>query len=151
MVRLMNVFYGEVAGADRPNRPKVTLGTFDGVHLGHQRVLRDLVAWACSTDTDAAAVTFDRRPRALLSGQPGEEITSLPHRLLLFERLGLDATLVLTFDNALAAQEPEAFVREILVEQLGATVLRVGTGTRTLKDALNEALRDWMASCRDTH
>ena len=130
MVRLMNVFYGEVAGADRPNRPKVTLGTFDGVHLGHQRVLRDLIAWARGTNTDAVAITFDRRPRALLSGQPGEEITSLPHRLLLFERLGLDATLVLTFDKTLAAQEPEAFVREILVAQLGATGVLLGHDAR---------------------
>ena len=133
----MEVFYGQVPdmpdrrGRAQPlHRPKATLGTFDGVHLGHQRVLRELITWARATNTGALAVTFDRTPRDTLAGAPSEQITSLPHRLLLFERLGLDVTLVLTFDQALAAREPEAFVRELFAEQLHVSGVLLGHDTR---------------------
>lgn len=111
-------------------RPKVTLGTFDGVHLGHQKVLRELLAWARSTDTDALVVTFDRKPRRVLDGGDAEHILSLNHRLLLFERLGLDAVVVLAFDATLAAMEPEDFVRNVLLDRIGVEGVLLGHDTR---------------------
>lgn len=126
----MKVFHGYPSEPASLLRPKVTLGVFDGVHLGHQRVLRRLVAWARGTDSDAAVVTFDRRPRDALLGKPSEPVTSVPHRLLLFERMGIDAALVLTFDKALASSEPETFVQEVLVERLGAAGVLLGHDAR---------------------
>jgi len=126
----MKVFYGQLPHDGCLTRPKVTLGTFDGVHLGHQRVLRDLVAWARSTNSDAVVITFDRKPRDMLSNSPTDFITSLPHRLKWFERLGMDAVLVLTFEPRLAAMSPEAFVREIIVGSLGASGVLLGHDTR---------------------
>ena len=100
--------FRDVTSAVGPfTRAKVTVGTFDGVHRGHLRVLRELLAWARAADGDAVVLTFDRAPRSVLSARPAGQILSLPHRLMLFERLGLDAAVVLKFDSALAAQEPE--------------------------------------------
>jgi len=135
-VILMKVFYGEASAADGlgatpfPQRPKATLGTFDGVHLGHQRVLRELVTWAHDTRTRSLVLTFDRKPRDVLAGKPAEQIISLSHRLLLFERLGIDAALVLTFDEDLAAQEAETFVRNLLLERLHVSGVLLGHDTR---------------------
>jgi len=144
-------------------RAKVTVGTFDGVHRGHLRVLRELLSWARATEGDAVALTFDRAPRAALSAKPagfsppadssapgdlsavvpqsGTKaeaaelrraglILSLPHRLMLFERLGLDAAVVLKFDAEFASQEPEEFVREILVNRLKVSGVLLGHDTR---------------------
>lgn len=126
----MRVIHGREAHIPRLTRPKVTLGTFDGVHLGHQRVLERTVNWAHSTDAVAVAVTFDRRPRQTLAGVGPDHITSLRHRLLLLERLGVDLVLVLAFDRALASCEPEAFIREILLDTLGAGGVLLGHDTR---------------------
>jgi riboflavin kinase/FMN adenylyltransferase len=119
-------------------RAKVTVGTFDGVHRGHLRVLRELLSWARATDSDAVVLTFDRAPRSVLpalskaegSGKPAGLILSLPHRLKLLERLGLDAAIVLKFNSELAALEPEEFVREILVNRLKAGGVLLGHDTR---------------------
>jgi len=126
----MKVFHGRISEDGSVVQPKIALGTFDGVHLGHQQVLRELLTWARATGSDAVVLTFDRRPRDALAGRPSDLITSVPHRLLLFERLGMDATLVLTFDEALASREPEAFVKDVLVEQLHATGVLLGHDTQ---------------------
>jgi len=110
--------------------PKVTLGTFDGVHLGHQRVLRRLRTWAQRTGSEAVVITFDRRPLETLRGTPPELLTSLRHRLLLIERLGIHAVLVLKFDVALAACEADEFVQRVLVRKLRLSGILLGHDTR---------------------
>jgi riboflavin kinase/FMN adenylyltransferase len=133
----MKTFHGLTSAAGPFRKAKVTLGTFDGVHRGHLSVLRRLIAWARASDGDAVVLTFDRPPRAALTGKSrsprsagGGQILSLEHRLMLFERLGLDATVVLTFDSALAALEPEEFVKDLLVDRLKAEGVLLGHDTR---------------------
>jgi len=126
----MKVFRGQPAVCEQPGSAKVTLGMFDGVHLGHQEVLRELVTWARATETAAVVITFDCKPRDAIAGEGANDITSLPHRLLLFERLGVDVALVLPFDESLRNMEPEAFVERILVEQLHADGVLLGHDTR---------------------
>ena len=133
----MKTFHGLTSAVGPFTKAKVTLGTFDGVHRGHLSVLRRLLAWAHETGGDAVVVTFDRPPRSALTGKPrlprgasGGQILSLDHRLMLFERLGLDATVVLTFDPALAALEPEEFVKDLLVDRLKAEGVLLGHDTR---------------------
>lgn len=133
----MKTFHGLTSAVGPFTKAKVTLGTFDGVHRGHLSVLRRLLAWARETGGDAVVVTFDRPPRAALAGKPrlqrgasSGQILSLDHRLMLFERLGLDATVVLAFDPALAALEPEEFVKDLLVTRLKAEGVLLGHDTR---------------------
>jgi riboflavin kinase/FMN adenylyltransferase len=141
----MKTFHGLNSAVGPFTKAKVTLGTFDGVHRGHLSVLRRLLAWARETKGEAVVLTFDRPPRAALAGVPakpmagkprsqrsvsGGQILSLKHRLMLFDRLGLDATVVLTFDAALAALEPEEFVKNLLVDRLKAEGVLLGHDTR---------------------
>ena len=109
----------------------VTIGNFDGVHRGHQAVLARLVDDALREGAAAVAITFHPHPVAVLyPSRAPAQIIGLDDRLDLLEATGLDAVLVMEFTPQLAAWEPERFVREVLVEALGATLVVVGRDTR---------------------
>ncbi|MBN1442398.1 MAG: riboflavin biosynthesis protein RibF [Planctomycetes bacterium] len=103
-----------------------TVGFFDGVHRGHLKILEALKAWAGEAGAEPVVVTFDRHPQAILGGHPPVPVVSLRHRLLLLERAGVSATLVLRFDRDLAAWPAERFAREVLIGALGARRLLLG-------------------------
>lgn len=107
----------------------VTWGVFDGVHRGHQQILRETLARAREIGGEAIVVTFDRHPRTVLTGVSTPLITSLSHRLALLERLELDAAVVLPFDRDFAALRAEEFVRRVLVECLSARGVVAGYNT----------------------
>ena len=102
----------------------VALGTFDGVHLGHRRVIEAALA----AGLQAAVVTFDPHPRAAL-GNRVELISTLERRLELIESLGVTETLVLPFTPDLSLQTPEEFARNVL-EPMGARVVVAGANFR---------------------
>jgi riboflavin kinase/FMN adenylyltransferase len=109
----------------------VAIGKFDGVHAGHRRVLAELVAVARRDSLAVTVVTFDRHPLSLL------DPTLLPEALLSnnqkVERLastGVEATLMLTFNDALRQFSPEQFVQVVLVDALHARVVMVGSDFR---------------------
>ncbi len=117
-------------GERRP-RTVVTVGNFDGVHLGHQQIVRGVAKRARAMDAMAAAVTFDPHPLKIL--RPAEApplISTLAQRLAGLDELGLDAVLLLKFDVALSRLSPEEFVRRILVERLRAAAILVGENFR---------------------
>lgn len=116
------------AARERPadSERVATVGFFDGIHLGHQRVLDELKGWAASVSAEPVVVTFDRHPQAVLDGHPPVPVISLEHRLLLLEREGIAATLVLHFDRELASWPPERFVADVLQGALGARRLLLG-------------------------
>ena len=70
--------------------PVVTLGVFDGVHIGHQKVIQKTINLANKKNGKAIILTFDRHPKSFLSQTQQSCITSLEHRLVLFEQLGTD-------------------------------------------------------------
>jgi len=107
---------GELA----PARRSVAIGTFDGVHLGHRRVIEA----ARATHLRSAVVTFDPHPRAFF-GNRVELLTTLERRLELLEESGVEDVLVLSFDEALATLEAEAFAESIL-RTVGAEVVAAG-------------------------
>ncbi len=104
----------------------VTVGVFDGVHLGHFAVLRRVVERAAERGLGPAVVTFAAHPKELLTGHAPPTVTSLEHRLLLFRRIGLETALVLDFGPEIRDLPAEGFVRRILVEGLGARGLVLG-------------------------
>jgi riboflavin kinase/FMN adenylyltransferase len=106
--------------------PVVTLGTFDGVHLGHRKVIEETIKWARETDGQSVLITFDRHPRAVLRHEPTQFITSLEHRLELFRELGIDCAIVLRFHTALADMPAERFAREVLSGAIGARRVVLG-------------------------
>jgi len=106
--------------------PAVTIGVFDGVHRGHQAVLQALREEAAREGGESVVITFDTHPRGVLTGAPPPLLTSLEHRLELFERAGIDATIVLHFDERLADVTAEAFVRDVIVGRIGARAVVLG-------------------------
>ncbi|WP_426183692.1 bifunctional riboflavin kinase/FAD synthetase [Microbacterium sp. TWP3-1-2b2] len=109
----------------------VAIGKFDGVHAGHRAVIERLKADAAASGARAVAVTFDRNPLALLRPEIcPENVVSVERKLALLGELGLDATLLLTFDRALASRTPEQFVEEILVSALHVSTVLVGRDFR---------------------
>jgi len=102
----------------------VAIGTFDGVHLGHRAVVRAAV----DAGLRSTVVTFDPHPRTVL-GNRVELLATLGRRLELLADCGVDDVLVVEFTPALAALEPEAFARMVLLET-GAEVVVAGEGFR---------------------
>jgi riboflavin kinase/FMN adenylyltransferase len=108
-----------------PARRAVAIGTFDGVHCGHRRVIEA----AKAAHLRSAVVTFDPHPRTLLGGSPVQLLTTLERRLELLEEAGVEDVLVLRVDQALLALAPEAFA-EIVLRAIGTEIVAAGDGFR---------------------
>jgi riboflavin kinase/FMN adenylyltransferase len=109
----------------------VTIGKFDGVHLGHQALLARVVDLAEENLFAAVALTFDRHPDALLNpDQCKLPLIGPAQKNILLAETGIDALLTLTFDEALAAMSPTEFVESILIKTLKAKIVVVGEGFR---------------------
>ena len=109
----------------------VAIGKFDGVHLGHQAVIRRMREIAAQSDARSVAVTFDRNPLAVLRpDRCPESLVDVDRKVELLAEQDLDATVVLTFDEELASRSPERFVTEILVEALHVQAVLVGADFR---------------------
>lgn len=109
----------------------VTIGKFDGVHLGHQALISDLVETAEEHGIASVVVTFDRHPDALLNPSAVRQpITGPIQKQFLIREAGADGLLTLPFDESLAKLSPEEFVRQVLVEALKARWVLVGQSFR---------------------
>jgi len=109
----------------------VTVGKFDGVHLGHRAVIGRLLRVARDAELASVVVTFDRNPMSIVApGRCPEDLVSLEQKLDLLEQTGVDAVLVLTFDLALSRVPAEDFVERYLVSRLHAKKLLVGSDFR---------------------
>jgi riboflavin kinase/FMN adenylyltransferase len=112
-------------------RAAVSVGTFDGLHVGHQKILQSVRERARATGQRAAVVTFDPHPmRVLHPDRAPQMIQTLSQRLAGFEQLGLDAALVLRFDRALSLVSPEEFIERILMNGLRVGDILVGANFR---------------------
>ena len=116
---------------ERGRASVVTVGNFDGLHLGHREILRHVVERARAESALSVAITFDPHPLRILrpSGAPPLLMT-LPQRFAALDAEHLDAVLVLKFDSALEHLSPEKFISEILIEALGTRAVLVGQNFR---------------------
>lgn len=127
----MRVF-DDLAGVPAGFGPSaVSIGKFDGVHVGHRAVIGRLREIAAGDGLAAVAVTFDRNPLALLAPDKcPEQLVSTRQKLELLATTGLDATLLLHFDRTLAQVQASEFVERILVGALQAKAVLVGSDFR---------------------
>ena len=127
----MKVFKG-LAGVPAGFGPSaVTIGKFDGVHQGHRAVIGRLRDIAEAEGLKAAVVTFDRNPLALLAPDKcPDALVSVRQKLELLATTGIDATLMLPFDRALASVPATEFVERVLVDTLAAKAVLVGRDFR---------------------
>ncbi|AWB95125.1 bifunctional riboflavin kinase/FAD synthetase [Agromyces badenianii] len=109
----------------------VTIGKFDGVHRGHRAVIEHARRLADERRLSTIVVTFDRNPLALLAPEKcPEELVSVRQKLELLATTGVDATLMLPFDRALASVPATEFVERVLVDGLDAKAVLVGSDFR---------------------
>lgn len=121
-------------------RTVVTIGNFDGVHLGHQHVVRRAREVAERLGiAHVVAVTFDPHPIAVLRPEHAPPtLSEIDERVVLLERAGVDDVLVLPFTREVAEWEPARFVEEVLVESLHAAAVVVGANFRFGKRAAGD-------------
>lgn len=109
----------------------LTIGNFDGMHRGHQEILRRVVASAFEKRCMSAVLTFFPHPvRVLRPSEAPPMLATLDQRLTAFERAGVEAALVLRFDEALSKLSAEEFVAKYLAETMRAREVMVGENFR---------------------
>lgn len=119
------VTYAE--GLQSLGRAALSLGVFDGVHLGHQALIRDAIALARSRDVLAAVVTFDRDPdRVVDPTRAAPQLLELTDKLELLATLGPDVVLVVPFDAEVAAMPPDVFLDRLLLPAITPAAVVVG-------------------------
>ncbi len=112
-------------------RSTLTVGNFDGLHLGHQKILRQVVERARATKTLGVAVTFDPHPlKVLRPAQAPPLVQTLEQRLAGIHSMGLNAAVVLNFDAEFAVLSPEAFAEGVLLKGLGVNTILAGQNFR---------------------
>lgn len=105
----------------------VGLGNFDGVHLGHQQLIKRLVEYARENQGTSVVFTFEPHPAMVLRPESAPPLLLSPElKQRLIAGFGVDLLLAVPFTREFAALEPEAFVRDILCAELGVTAVFVG-------------------------
>jgi riboflavin kinase/FMN adenylyltransferase len=108
-------------------RAVVTIGAYDGVHLGHQAVIADVRQLAVGAKARSVVLTFDRHPATVVRPESAPPLlTDSEQKLELLAATGVDATVVLPFDEALAKESPEEFIERVLVGALGVKIVVIG-------------------------
>jgi riboflavin kinase / FMN adenylyltransferase len=108
-------------------RAVVTIGNFDGVHLGHQALFHEVVEKAESIDGTAIAITFEPHPMRVLNGANHPPlITILDQKIELIQRLDIDVLVVVPFTRQFAALTPREFVEDVLIRKMGMVAIVVG-------------------------
>jgi riboflavin kinase/FMN adenylyltransferase len=108
-------------------RTVVTIGAYDGVHLGHQAVIEHVRALATELGARSVVLTFDKHPAMIVRPESAPKLlTNNDQRLELLAETGVDATVVISFDDDQAHETPESFVERVLVEALAVRTIVVG-------------------------
>lgn len=124
---------------DGPEPSVVSIGMFDGVHLGHRAILEANQRRADALGAISTVVTFQSHPKALLLGRAPRTLTTLEHRLALFQRMGIGHAVALPFDEHLRDLSAQDFTRQVLIEGLAARAFVLGFDSKFGKDRAGDA------------
>ncbi len=116
-------------------RPALTIGNFDGVHLGHKALFNRVKEWAKVLDGESVVMTFDPHPLQVLSPRNGPAFITLHQQKLdLIASCGIDTTIVVPFSREFAQISATDFVKDILVDRIGVKAIVVGYDYRFGRD-----------------
>lgn len=123
----MIIWHGQGEVHDELDASVVTIGVFDGVHRGHQRLINTAVSVAGELNLPSVLVTFDPHPVAVFAPERAPSLlTSTTDRELMCAELGIDAALIIDFHKELAGLSPEEYFQTLLIDVLGAKHVVVG-------------------------
>jgi riboflavin kinase/FMN adenylyltransferase len=110
-----------------PKRSVVTIGVFDGVHLGHRKIITETVSTARDLGLKSIVITFEPHPMKVLKhGHSVPSLISLEHRIRLIKELGVDKIVVINFTKSVAGLSAETFIKNTIIKRLGAKRMIVG-------------------------
>lgn len=130
----MRVFY-DLDSLPRFKKAVLTIGTFDGVHVGHRLILEQVRKVANEVNGETVLITFDPHPRLALN--PASDLsllTTLPERLKALESLGIDNVVIVNFDKAFANQQAKDYIQYFLINHFHPTVIVIGYDHQFGKD-----------------
>ena len=117
-------------GIDKPidcRKPIVTIGTFDGMHLGHQKIIKQLIQSAKEIDGESVLITFYPHPRSvIISNEPIKLLQNQAEKINKLEELGLDNLVIIPFTNEFSKQTAIEFIQGIIKDKLNCHTLVIG-------------------------
>ncbi len=127
----MQIYHDAWRNADLPKNGIVTIGKFDGIHLGQQKLIKQAIEHARSLDVPACAMTFDPHPLSVLRPEKAPALlTTNDQRYELLEATGLDALLVIRFSQEFLQVEAEDFIRDLLHNRMDISGIYLGPDFR---------------------
>ncbi|MDE1191278.1 MAG: bifunctional riboflavin kinase/FAD synthetase [Arachidicoccus sp.] len=121
----MRVFY-ELEHLPSFKNAVITIGTFDGVHRGHQKIIKQLKEEADVVNGESIIITFDPHPRKIVQQEPLFLLNTLSEKLHLLEECGMDNVIVVPFDKKFSSQTAEEYVKDFLVEKIHPHIIIIG-------------------------
>jgi riboflavin kinase/FMN adenylyltransferase len=122
----LEVIRGLGESGEKFQKTVVTIGAFDGIHLGHQKIIKEVTESAKKSVGRSVVVTFDPHPSEIVADTPAPVLLSLPRKINLLEELGIEACLIVNFNRKFSYLSPQDFIREVLAGYLKARVVIIG-------------------------
>jgi riboflavin kinase/FMN adenylyltransferase len=128
--------YHHINDFKRLKNAVVTIGTFDGVHLGHQQIIKELVEKSKKNGGESVILTFFPHPRMILNPENHElkMINTMAEKANIMHHLGVDHLIITPFTRDFSNLSPEAYIKEVLIEQIGMKQMVIGYDHRFGKD-----------------
>ncbi len=126
--------YNNIEALPQFNKAVVTIGTFDGVHLGHQQIIAQLKKEALRIGGETVLVTFDPHPRKVVSAKSLQLINTLPEKIELLEQQGIDNLVIVPFTLQFAGQTANQYIEDFLVKRFRPHTVIIGYDHRFGKD-----------------
>lgn len=131
---MSNIYISENAFKLTNYKSIVTIGTFDGIHQAHKKIITQLVETAKANNAKSIVFSFKNNPRDFFTKKQSKKISTIPQKIEILENLNVDILILKEFDADFANLTAEKFIKEILIDQLNMETIIIGDDHRLGKD-----------------